>query len=79
EIKPGVWQHFVFTWDGKTSTIFVDGKQVAQKKLGGQVQLGTETLDLFLEYKGLARFLRLYNKALSPDEVQQIFEVETPR
>ena len=74
--KPNVWQHVVFTWDGKTNTIFVDGKQAAQKKLNGQVQLSTNTLDMFLEYKGLARFLRLYNKALSPDEVRQIFEAE---
>ena len=79
EMKPGIWQHLVFTWDGKTTTIFADGKQVAQKKLNSQVQLSTETLDLFPEYKGLVRFLRLYNKALSPDEVRQIFEVETPR
>ena len=76
DAKPNVWQHVVFTWDGKTNTIFVDGKQAAQKKLSGQVQLSTETLDMFLEYKGLVRLLRLYNKALSPDEVQRIFEVE---
>jgi hypothetical protein len=73
-MKTNEWQHLVFTWNGEEAAIYVDGTLVNRQKM--RAELHTDSLDMFLGYKGLVRSLRVYNKELSPEEVAQISEVE---
>jgi hypothetical protein len=72
--KSNEWQHVVFTWNGDDTAIHVDGVEVNRQKYAAQ--LHTDSLDMMMGYKGLLRSLRIYNKALTAAEVNQIYTIE---
>ncbi len=76
------WQHVVGTWDGKTKSLWIDGKRVAQQAFEGPVKAGDSPLRLgacgdsgpavnLLD--GDLAMPVIYDRALSADEIQSRF------
>jgi fibronectin type 3 domain-containing protein len=70
------WTHVALTYDGATLRLYVNGAQVATRAAGGTVQSGSNPLWIggnqpYGEFfQGLIDEVRVYNRALSPTEVQ---------
>jgi hypothetical protein len=82
-LPTGTWQHVAVTWTGNTGTLYVNGVPVAQNQtmtlnpnsLGHTTQswLGrSEYGDPY--FNGQIDNFRIYNRALSAFEVQQLFQ-----
>ena len=77
----GKWHHVVGTWDGVTMSIYVDGvlRNSASPRTG---TLDTGTTSKFVgkytisgyEFYGLIDEVRVYNRALSADEVRALYD-----
>ena len=90
-LTAGVFQHIAFTYDKTqgTGTLYVNGVVVAQRQLGTQLTAGT-TGDLLISprderqgywssgrcFAGLMDEVALYNRALSAEEIQSVFNEE---
>jgi hypothetical protein len=84
-IAPGVWRHLVFVHTGSTVSAYVDGAQYGSPLSSGldsgctgsrAVQIGGNTVadDYF---KGSVDDVRIYNRALTADEVKQLYKLGT--
>ncbi|MGE5293878.1 MAG: LamG-like jellyroll fold domain-containing protein [Solirubrobacterales bacterium] len=80
----GVWHHIALTYDGTTARLYADGIEVASAaknwnlvrslaRIGQQVNEANEFWD------GAVDDVRIYNKALSPEEVAGLSGQTTPR
>ena len=68
---PG-WHHVASRWDGKTTTLFLDGKVMTQKQGGGPICpafLGSDDGKEF--YNGLLDEVQIWNQALPDSLIQQ--------
>ena len=73
---PNTWVHLAGTYDGTTQRFYVDGSEVASRLQSGLIEVsdgalrigGNSILDEF--FKGRVDEVRVYNRALSADEVQ---------
>jgi hypothetical protein len=71
------WTHVATTWDGSTLRMYVNGTQVASSALSGTATTSSRPLriggnNVWTEwFNGLIDEVRVYNRALSPDEVKQ--------
>jgi hypothetical protein len=81
-IDDGKWHNFNITYDGATMTFYVDGVSVATRSVTGTVSSQTMVLDIGKQadtsgssmfFNGSIDDLRVYNRALSAPEVQQIY------
>ncbi len=45
-VRPGVWQHVVAAWDGRTKTVWVDGREVGRWDFAGPFRTGRHPLRL---------------------------------
>lgn len=69
----GSWHFIVGTWDGTTVTLYVDGTQVGTASNPGTISLSTLTIGFNSVYwQGSMDDLRIYNRVLSPTEVQTL-------
>jgi hypothetical protein len=74
------WQHFVLTYDGTNQSLFVDGLEVASDAPGKTPQVNAEILTIGCEQvnsgtfgrflDGLIDSVRIYNRALSTEEIK---------
>jgi hypothetical protein len=73
------WQHVVGTWDGKTKSLWIDGRRVAQQAFEGPVRPGSAPLWLGAcghngpavnHLQGDLAMPVIYSRALSADEIQ---------
>ncbi|HJS08614.1 MAG TPA: LamG-like jellyroll fold domain-containing protein [Pirellulales bacterium] len=78
-LTAGAWQHVAATYDGSTMKIFVDGVELASQPASGTISPATEPLVIgrnvvipAFAWDGLIDELSLYNRALSPVEIQAI-------
>ncbi|MDA2936762.1 right-handed parallel beta-helix repeat-containing protein [Acidobacteria bacterium AH-259-A15] len=77
-LQTGVFQHVVGTYDGSDMRLYLDGVEVGNLSISGVVATGTnvtfsstvETLD------GRLDEVQIFNRALTPAEVLQIFDAE---
>jgi hypothetical protein len=83
-VQEDVWQHLAFTWDGSTVTFYFNGQVDATTAYTGNMsdsprplQIG-KTDQLAYVWKGLIDEVSLYNRALSPDEIQLLMETPPP-
>jgi hypothetical protein len=80
---PGEWAHMCFTYDGSVLILYKDGEQVASVNTSGQLQQNNLSLsigcrlDYDQNFNGIIDDVRLFNRELSPEEVQQIM-VDAP-
>jgi hypothetical protein len=78
----GKWSHVVATYDNQTMRLYIDGKEVASGERGGPIRpsggnlcignYGTGNARAF--FAGMLDELKLYDRALTPDEVRQHYE-----
>ncbi len=76
------WVHFVLVYDGTTSTCYANGTVVASAaRTLNTVATLTFQVGVYSSYRfdGLIDDLRLYNKALTAEEVKYLFERTDPR
>lgn len=76
------WHHVAATYDGKTAHCYVDGIEKSRsirnggplKKSGWDLCIGNSVVDYgtgeFIAFDGLIDEMRIYNRALSADEIQ---------
>ena len=76
-VTVGSFNHIVGTYDKVDKTIYVNGSQVATKKLAVGISTNTNTIDISYDggtttrwVQGIFGEVRLYNRALTPAEVQ---------
>ena len=72
------WHHLVVTVDSENnSKLYRDGA-LRNSQDSSAAQIGSEAMDYFIgsNFKGYLDDLRVYKKALSPQEVQTLFELE---
>ena len=80
---PGEWAHMCFTYDGSVLILYKDGEQVASVNTSGQLQQNNLSLsigcrlDYDQNFNGIIDDVRLFNRELSSEEVQQIM-VDAP-
>ena len=77
----GTWHRVVGTYDGKVSRLYIDGKPRKSRPLtvpiksGANLRIGTRgAANSF--FKGMIDDVRIYDRALSEQEVSDAFEVE---
>ena len=70
------WQHLVMTYDGKAINIYVNGNLDTTKNVTGNITaaqvstfIGTEEADYF--FNGLIDEVKIYDRALSAEQIQQ--------
>jgi hypothetical protein len=82
-IPVGAWHHVCCTYDGRMSRVYLDGKEVGARDLGpvdlapwpGELRIGQYS-DLEDQFQTLGQVdaVRLYQRALSAEEVRHGFE-----
>lgn len=78
-LQSNVWQNWTITFDGKTLIAYVDGKEVAKVDPEKNKIYNTDSWWLFFDdkgsnYIGMADEIKLYNGALTPEEVAKLAE-----
>jgi len=80
-ITDSQWRHVGFVWDGSRRYLYVDGAEVARdagtlnplKSSDGGLHIGAgNSLDAGSFWAGLIDDVRIYNRALSADEIEQL-------
>jgi hypothetical protein len=79
---PGQWAHLCCTYDGSVLILYKDGVEVARATGSGKLQQNTLSLTLggrltyttSNNFKGLIDDVRLYNRALTPQDIQRIMQ-----
>lgn len=69
------WHQLAFTSDGKMLTLFVDGKPVKSAEIDNKLQLSPNTR-LGANCTGMMDDLRVYNRALTPVELEKLFNFQ---
>jgi hypothetical protein len=79
------WHHAVWTIDGSTNAfLYVDGQKATFESSSTGVLFNTQSGPLFIGAAGGRYFtgclddVRIYNRALSPSEVAQLYALESP-
>ncbi len=79
----GIWSHFVGTYDGSTAKLYLNGQlQTTAGSLTGNVNTNSSILAIGRQGPSNARYVsgslddvRVYNRALSASEVQQLYNM----
>lgn len=77
----GIWHHMCGTWDGTTATLYYNGIKEGSLSIGGTMVYDSNPLvigkDLFYNYcfNGAIDDIRIYNRALSSNEVQRLYNM----
>jgi hypothetical protein len=88
EIPAGEWHHVCGTYDGSDICLYIDGKQDPENPAAYRGELGTNTNNLFIgrysgsfssgEWDGLIDEVRIYDYALSADEIIKLLCINPP-
>jgi len=80
-IMDGQWHHIGFAWDGSYKALYVDGTEVARdtaaqnplKSADGGLYIGAgKNLDVGNFFSGMIDDVRIYNKALTAEEIEEL-------
>jgi hypothetical protein len=80
-ITDGQWRHIGFVWDGSRRYLYVDGVEVARdvgtlallKSSDGGLHIGAgKSLDVGSLWSGLIDDVRIYDQALSAEEIEKL-------
>ena len=81
EMNSNKWQHYVGVYDGETVYLFRDGESVAENTSpSGSIDSTTDPVTLGHElnqreyFPGYLTDVRVYDRALSPEEIQELYE-----
>jgi len=88
EIPDGEWHHVCGTYDGVDIRLYIDGKQDPENPAAYRGKIGTNTNNLFIgrysgsfsngAWDGLIDEVRIYDYALSADEIIELLCVDPP-
>ena len=86
ELVPGTWTHVVMVHDGAKDLIYMDGAQVAEKDVAGDMNstehpfgIGYNPIDNANYFNGMLDEVRVYNRALTAQEIADLYaEQSTP-
>jgi len=72
-----VWHHICLTYDGTTARLYADGIEVATEAKNwnlalNRAHIGRQVNDYVEFWDGLIDDVRIYNKALTPDEIMKV-------
>jgi len=74
------WAHLAYTYNGEVGILYKDGVEVARKAASGELQHNELSLTIGSRfesgqsYKGVIDDVRLYNRALTPDEISIVMQ-----
>jgi hypothetical protein len=74
-----VWNHVAVTFDGEKTTTYVNGQVSVVEYSSGEIVASDSQLEIGsaeLNFQGLADEVRVYNRALTSEQVQMLFEHE---
>jgi Concanavalin A-like lectin/glucanases superfamily len=84
-LTDGQWHHVAATYDGRAARCYIDGAVVGSakvkqpgplKKSGWDLCIGNSVVDYgtgeFIAFEGLIDEVRIYNRALSPEEIKAL-------
>ncbi len=79
----GAWHHLAAMYDGRVAAVYVDGAEVGRREIGpvdltpwpGELRIG-QYADIEQQFQTLGQLddVRIYQRALSPDEVRESFQ-----
>ncbi len=72
---PSDWQHVALTYDGKTVRLYLGGKEVAAGETSKPLAFSKET-SLARNFSGELDELLIFQRALTPEEIQKIHAVQ---
>ena len=78
-LTQGVWHHAVFVWNGSTCVVYTDGVAGTSDATTGSVLVNTDGSNYIgktptlAEWDGLIDEMRIYNRALSATEAQDLY------
>jgi len=80
----GVWHHIALTYDGTTARLYADGIEMTSAAknwnlVRSQARMGQQVNDLNEFWDGAVDDVRIYNQALSPEEVAAVAGQTIPR
>lgn len=75
-LREGRWHHVTGTWDGVTQRLYIDGVEIASQVLSGVLgnTLHVEMSSGGEPFSGMLDDVRIYNRALTQEEVQIIMQ-----
>ena len=79
-ITAGIWYHIVGIYDGSNMKLFINGNLVGSNPISGELNSGTGTVRFGKQAEagdcldGLIDEVRLYNRALSAQEIQWLYQ-----
>ena len=84
-LAPQTWVHVALTWDGSAYNVYIDGIERASGSYTGLTTLNTiadigntgNTSARTESFNGLIDEVRVYNRALSADEIQELYSAGT--
>ncbi|MBQ7209058.1 MAG: LamG domain-containing protein [Lentisphaeria bacterium] len=84
--EDGRWDHIVFTWDGSESRFFVNGREYTDNgvPLKTYLPIWDGKFDIATLHRGRRTFggkisaVKLYAKALTPEEIRELYERSAP-
>ncbi len=85
--QPGRWHHVVGVYDGRKVQLWVDGKLAAEREAKGEIPVTTSPLFVGTKrayaprsdwFNGLIDEVRVYNRALSPEEIRKLSGALSP-
>ncbi len=78
----GLWHHYVVTWDGTTAKFYFDSVAqtnptvgTAAEETGQRIIFGARTNGTGFFLNGSIDEVRIYNRALSADEIKRLYEI----
>ena len=88
-LQTSVWHNAIYILEGTSAAIYIDGKLISPWKSSMPFQLVDNGIPMLIGkgvwrpwrdsfYKGLLDDLRIYNRALSSDEVASLYRHESP-
>lgn len=82
-VASNTWTHVLGTYDGSTQRLYIDGTEVVNgtPTTAGAITGSTDTLEISHSggmYSGLVDDVRIFNRALSPSEVERLSEMRSP-
>ncbi|MHC4535676.1 MAG: LamG-like jellyroll fold domain-containing protein, partial [Planctomycetota bacterium] len=79
-LTEGYWYHVVGTWDGTTQRLYLDGVEIDSQTPGGVLDSAFDGAHISSENEpinGLLDEVRIYNRALSAEEIASLAKVLT--
>jgi len=89
DISDGTWHHLAFTWNGPEGRLYVDGQDATESSSSGTGAM-VSSFDLYIgryyyvpdgrwySWDGSIDEVRIYNRALSADEIREISVIPAP-